>query len=135
MHIPFGSAALAGVGLHLPRALGRAQVWQAPPQAFSQQTPSTQKPLPHWSPLVQSWPSPRLPQLPPAQTAGAMHCMLLVQAVMQVPSSQVDGLHEMATPTIHMPSPSQTLGGTNFSRPSQAPSLQTVPAANLAQPP
>jgi hypothetical protein len=49
-----GSTALAGVGVHLPRALGRAHDWQAPAQAFSQQTPSTQEPLPHWSPLVQS---------------------------------------------------------------------------------
>jgi hypothetical protein len=61
--------------------------------------------------------------------------MLLLHAVMQTPSSQVDGLQEIATPTTHRPSPSQTLGGTNFSRPSQAPSLQTVPWANFAQPP
>src|SRR5215207_10421527 len=64
-----------------------------------------------------------------------MHWVLVVQAVMQTPSSQVDGLQEIATPTMQVPSPSQTLGGTNLSRPSQAPSLHTVPCANLAQPP
>ena len=45
LHIPFGSAALAGVGVQVPRALGRAQVWQAPLQAVPQQTPSTQNVL------------------------------------------------------------------------------------------
>jgi hypothetical protein len=76
-----------------------------------------------------------LPQLPAVQAAGAMHWVLFVQLVMQVPSSQVDGAHERATPTMQAPSPSQVLGGMNFSRPSHAPSLQTVPWANLAQPP
>ena len=72
-HMPLGSGALARTGVHLPRALGRAQVWQGPAQAFSQHTPSTQAPLSHWSAAVQSWPLPRLPQLPPVQAAGAIH--------------------------------------------------------------
>jgi hypothetical protein len=72
-HTFLGSGPLARTGVHLPRALGRAQVWQGPAQAFSQQTPSTQAPLWHWSPAVQSWPLPRLPQLPPVQAAGDMH--------------------------------------------------------------
>jgi hypothetical protein len=46
-HMPRGSTALFGAGVHLPRALGRAQLWQAPPQADSQQTPCTQKLLWH----------------------------------------------------------------------------------------
>ena len=36
-----GSGALAATFRHLPGELGRLQDWQAPAQAFSQQTPST----------------------------------------------------------------------------------------------
>ena len=84
---------------------------------------------------MQSWPLPRLPQLPPTHSAGLRHWLLSVQAVMQVPSRQVDGAQDTATPMRQVPSPSHTLGGTKFSRPSQLPSLHTVPCAYLAQPP
>ena len=46
-HMPRGSTALLGTGVHLPRALGRAQLLQAPPQTLSQQTPWMQKLLAH----------------------------------------------------------------------------------------
>jgi hypothetical protein len=36
--------------MQVPTLFDCAQVWQVPPQALLQQTPSTQKPLPH-SPL------------------------------------------------------------------------------------
>lgn len=49
-----GSAAPAGAGEHLPRALGRAQVWQAPLQSVLQQTPSMHLPDWHWVPSMQS---------------------------------------------------------------------------------
>ena len=84
---------------------------------------------------VQSCPGPRFPQLPAVHIAGDAHCMLLVQAVMHVSPSQVDGAHDSATPAMQAPSPSHRPGGMNLSRPSQAPSLQTVPAAYLAHPP
>jgi hypothetical protein len=58
------SMVLALTGTHLPRLSGLAQKVHLPVQAFSQQTPSTQKPVPHWLFWVQSWPGPFLPQLP-----------------------------------------------------------------------
>jgi hypothetical protein len=115
--------------------LGSAQVWQLPLQAVPQQTPSTQNPERHWSLLVQSWPSPNFPQLPLMQRPGAAQSASVVQVIRQLCSSQDDGAHEMATPTMHEPSPSQTLAGTRLSRPSHADSRQMVPAACLAQPP
>jgi len=58
-----------------------------------------------------------------------------VQLLRQLPASQVDGLHEMATPCTQVPSPSHKLAGTNSSRPVQVDWRQTVPMAYLAQPP
>jgi hypothetical protein len=121
--------------VHTPRAFGSEQVWQLPVQAVPQQTPSTQKPERHWSLLVQSWPSPNFPQLPLTQRLGAVHSASVVQLIRQLRWSQDDGAQEMPTPTMHAPSPSQTLAGIRLSRPSQEESWQMVPAACLPQPP
>ena len=40
----------AGTGAHMPALPGTSHFWQVPLQALLQQTPSTQKPLPHSSP-------------------------------------------------------------------------------------
>ena len=45
------------------------QLTQAPVQATLQQTPSAQKPLSHWSALLQGEPGGRLPQAAPVQQA------------------------------------------------------------------
>ena len=50
----------AGVGVHLPSAVGRPHDRQSPLQAVSQQTPSAQNPLSHCVPQVQGSPSTRL---------------------------------------------------------------------------
>jgi hypothetical protein len=135
LQIPLGSVVPAGAGEHLPRALGREQVWQLPAQSLLQQTPSTHFPDWHCSPALQSWPSPRKPQLPPLQVTPAAHWVSATQLVMQAPPSQVDGLHEIGAPSRQVPSPSQVPAGMNRSAPSQPPSLHRVPVLYLAQPP
>ena len=50
-----------------------------PAQAPSQQTPSTQKPVPHSSARAQAAPTNFLPQLPPRQGRPSAHCWVPVQ--------------------------------------------------------
>jgi hypothetical protein len=133
--IPRGSGDPITAGEHLPRAPGRAQVWQDPVQSLLQQTPSTHFPDWHCEAMVQSWPSPRGPQLPPLHTAGAAHSVSVVQLRRQLPSAQTDGMQEIGNPSRQVPSPSHWLAGTNRSLPLQPESLQMVPVAYLAQPP
>jgi hypothetical protein len=121
--------------VHLPRAFGSPQVWQAPVQALSQQTPSTQNPEPHWPLFWQSCPGPNLPQLPSLQAVPGAQSESTVQLWRQLPRAQVDGAQPMATPTMQVPSPSHTLAGTSWPGPSQAESLHRVPGACFAQPP
>lgn len=118
----------AATATHLPRLIGLAQVWQAPAQSFSQQTPSTQKPLSQSSLALQVWPGPNLPQLPFRQLFSSAHWSSSVQTRTHSPSMHLDGLHEMPMPSMQVPSPSQVLGGTNSPLLSQAPSLHTVSA-------
>jgi hypothetical protein len=100
--------------VHLPRAFGNAQLWQASVQAVRQQTPSAQKPVAHWSLLLQLWPLPRLPQLPPAHIAGAAHCVSFVQLVTQLPSAHIEGAQATSLPATQVPCPSHMLAGTKL---------------------
>jgi hypothetical protein len=122
------SIAPALTGTQRPRASGLAQNVHLPWHALSQQTPSTQKPDAHWSPLVQSRPFPMAPQLPPTQVLGATQVLLLVQLLRQAAPSQVDGLQDTGSPRTHTPSPSHRLAGTTWSRPWQAGGRHIVPA-------
>src|SRR3569623_745504 len=63
MHIWRGSAEPAATSVHLPMLLLRLQLRQAPVQALSQQTPSTQWPFWHSPSVLQVWPSGVGPQL------------------------------------------------------------------------
>ena len=100
--------------MHLPREFGKAQLWQASVQAVRQQTPSAQKPVAHWSLLLQFWPLPRLPQLPAAHNAGAAHCASLVQLVTQAPSAHIEGAQGTSVPATQVPCPSHMLTGTKL---------------------
>jgi hypothetical protein len=122
------SIAPALTGTQRPRESGLAQNVHLPAQAFSQQTPSTQNPDAHWSPLVQSRPLPLAPQLPFTQVRDAAHVSLAVQLARQAAPSQVEGVQDTASPRTQTPSPSHMLVGTNRSRPSQAAGRHTVPA-------
>ena len=70
-------------GVHCPTVPTPLQVMQAPPQAFSQQTPSTQKPL---------WQSPVA-----AQTAPLVFCATQTPLEQKLPGVQaLFELHELA---------------------------------------
>ena len=79
----------AGVGAHRPIDEGRAQLRQAPPQAPSQQTPSTQKSLTHSVAAAQrlsvaAWGR----SFRSAQTCPATQSASLAQRAMHAPSLQ-----------------------------------------------
>ena len=76
----------AGVGVHLPIDEGRAQLRQAPPQAPSQQTPSTQKLLMHSPAVAHGCPLGLGPQLPFWQTCPLTQSASLAQRAMHAPS-------------------------------------------------
>jgi hypothetical protein len=104
----------ATLGTHLPRAMGEAQVWQTPAQSLSQQTPSTQKPLWHSPLVVQLWPGPDLPQLPPVQLLPAAHWLSAVQVRVHPPPRHREGAQEMGRPLTQVPAPSQLPGGNSW---------------------
>jgi hypothetical protein len=117
-----------------PSAEGSPQFMHLPVQVESQQTPSAQKPDLHWLVLLQGWPSPRRPQLPPAQTWGTAQSPLPAQTTLQAPSAQMDGEQLMGEPARQVPLPSQLEAGVS-PPPEHAGALQMVPALCLLQAP
>jgi hypothetical protein len=74
-------------GVQVPRAPATSQAWHWPPQAWSQQRPSTQKPEAHCPAAPQGWPpvslgtqTPAAQKLPPAQSPSARQVPLQVVA-------------------------------------------------------
>lgn len=129
-----GSGVSTGTLVQRPSIEGQAQKRHCPPQASLQQTPSVQKPMAHSSLRAQLWPRPRLPQLPPLQTAGATQSLFSVQVTLHAPSVHLLGAHPTGEPGTHVPLPSQTLAGIRLS-PAQLAALHTLPDAYFAQPP
>jgi len=123
-----GSGVSAGTSTQRPSAMGKAQKRHLPVQASLQQTPSAQKPDLHWSAFWHAWPSPRLPQLPATQVAGATQSASVAQASRQVSLPHMKGSQEMAGPSRQLPRPSQLPAGTMLP-PAQDEGLQTLPAA------
>jgi hypothetical protein len=74
--------------MHLPSDEGSAQLWQAPVQAVSQQTPSTQKLLAQSEAAAQVWPFCLGPQLPLTQAMPAWQSASEAQPVPQAPATQ-----------------------------------------------
>jgi hypothetical protein len=83
--MPRGSGVLAGLGEQWPIDDGSAQLRQAPAQGPSQQTPSTQKPLPQSVALVQLWPIGFGPQLPLTHACPSWQSVSTVHVVAQAP--------------------------------------------------
>ena len=81
MHIWRGSAEPAATSVHLPMLLLRLQLRQAPVQALSQQTPSTQWPFWHSPSVLQVWPSGLGPQLSLTQAVLSAQSTAWVAAV------------------------------------------------------
>jgi hypothetical protein len=102
-----GSTTPAGTGVQRPMAEGRAQLRQAPAQAPSQQTPSTQKLLTHSPAAVHGWPLGLGPQLPLWQTWPATQSASAVQRAMQAPSLHRYGAQLRTPGAWQRPRPSQ----------------------------
>ena len=81
------SSAPADTGRHDPSDVGSAQLRQAPAQAWSQQTESTQWLLAQSSAAVQGWPFDFLPQLPTWHTRPTTQSLSLAQRLMHAPST------------------------------------------------
>jgi hypothetical protein len=129
-----GSGTSAPTATQRPRALGSAQNWHCPSQADSQQTPSAQKPDLHWLLWVQSWPSPRMPQLPLLQVAGATQSASEVQASLHASPWQMEGAQLIGDPTTQVPLPSQVEAGVS-APPAHEGGRQTLPERALMHPP
>jgi hypothetical protein len=77
---PCVSIAPAGIGLQLPAPPATLQAVQVPQLVAEQQTPSTQLPLSHSVPAVQTCPSRFFPQEPLLQTVPGAHSLSPEQA-------------------------------------------------------
>ncbi len=85
LQTPCGSAAPAGLGVQVPSEDDSAQLRQAPGQATSQQTPSTQKLQAHSLPAEQGCPFDLGPQLPLTQLWPVTQSASVAQWLMQAP--------------------------------------------------
>jgi hypothetical protein len=108
-----GSWAPAATGVQCPSVDVRAQLRQAPWQAVSQQTPSTQKPLPQSLLATHDWPRLLGPQLPFTHEWPATQSASLAHRPRQAPPLQWKG-EQACTP-----------GGRQVPTPSQAPAVST----------
>jgi hypothetical protein len=108
LHIFRTSAVPAGMGVHAPSEPASAQLLHAPPQAWSQQTPSTQKPDAHSVPSPQAPPGCFRPQLPLTHAIPGAQSALVVQVVLHAPCAHANGAQSVTPGGWHMPAPSQT---------------------------
>ena len=95
LHLPWGSMAPRATFLHWPSELCSEQLWQAPVQAVSQQTPSTHWPELHCAAVVQGEPINFLPHDPFTQTLGATHWASVVQVFTQPSPRHMKGAHSI----------------------------------------
>src|SRR6266478_6407432 len=128
------SRLFAGKGVQVPLVPASVQLWQAPPQALLQQTPSTQKPEAQSAAFMQRPPSCLGPQLwftqaiPAVQSASVMHDGL------QAPFAHLKGVQSCSPGGLQVPRPSQVPGVFRRS-PAQDGNTHTVSAAYFAQAP
>jgi hypothetical protein len=83
------------------------QAWQVPQLVAEQQTPSTQFPLPHSVPALQSWPRRFNPHEPLLQTFPAAQSLSVAQTAMQVVPLQAKGAQLWVVAGLQVPAPSQ----------------------------
>lgn len=105
---PWGSVLPAGTGWQEPPP--RLQTWHMPQLAVEQQTPSTQLPLAHSVPAVQSWPGRLSPQAPALQTFPGEQSALVAQTATQavpVAALQANGTQDCVEAALQTPAPSQ----------------------------
>lgn len=107
VHWVAGVGALpAGTGEQVPAEPASAHDRQVPVHAVSQQTPWAQNPDTHEAAVVQAAPGGSLPQLPFAQTLGAVQSALVVQVTLQAAVPQANGVQVAVVAGRHVPAPS-----------------------------
>jgi hypothetical protein len=135
LHVLVGSALPAAMGVHLPLLLGSVQLRQAPPQAVSQQTRSTQWPLSQSSLTAQVLPSLILPHEPFLQTCPGSHCASLVQPTVHLPSAHRLGPQVVTPGGLHVPRPSHTPAVLSRTAPAHEGATHRVSAAYFSHAP
>src|SRR6185437_5296327 len=95
-----------GLFLHMPGDEASAQLRQAPVQALSQQTPSTQNPERHSPAAAQVWPFSLGPQLPFTQARPVSQSAFVVQRELHAPLTQAKGVQGWTPGGRQVPSPS-----------------------------
>ena len=116
-------------GVHCPRVPTPPQVMQAPLQAFSQQTPSTQKPL--WQSPVEPQAVPFVScatQCPPEQKLPVVQSLFEVHEVAQDVEPHMYGAQEAVVAARQVPAPSHVRGSVSV-EPLHVSLVQPVPAA------
>jgi hypothetical protein len=130
LHWFLGSFTPWATGRQVPAKPVELQVTQAPTQVSLQQTPSTQNPLVHWIPLVQTDPSCFRPQLLLMQTLPGMHWVSRSQDDRHFGGTlalvQLKGAQEKGASTEHFPFPSHVPVPLMI-EPAQLPDMQIVP--------
>jgi len=104
---PRGSAPPAAIGWQEPACPPTLQARQVPQLAAEQHTPSTQFPLPHSPPALQSWPSRFKPHEPLLQTFPGAQSPSPAQTAMQVVPLQAKGAQLWVVAGLQVPAPSQ----------------------------
>jgi hypothetical protein len=106
VHIARGSALPAAIFVHFPGADGSAQLRQAPVQAPSQQTPSTQYPDLHSVPTLQLWPFCLGPQVWLTHAIPVSQSVSALQTTPHMALPQRNGEQFVSVGTRHVPRPS-----------------------------
>lgn len=103
--LPWGAPA---TGVHVPTAPARLQASHCPPQAVSQQTPSTQLPLAHWFAAEQLPPGDSCgTQVPELHQLPAAHWASVEQVALQAVAAQAKEPQDWVEAGGQDPAPSQ----------------------------
>jgi hypothetical protein len=134
--VPCGSTPPAGTLLHVPSAVGSAQVWHEPLHAELQHTPCAQSFETHSLPSAQVLPRLLRPHEPLLHTAGDAQSALAVHATLHTFVPQLKGKHELAAGVWQAPLPSHVDPGVKFVVPAgQLEPMHGVPFAYFWQAP
>ena len=134
LHILRASEVPAGIDVHVPADPASAQLRHAPPQAWLQQTPSTQNPDAHSDACEQAPPFCFGPQLFFTQAIPGAQSAFVLHFVLQAPCEHPKGEQSLRPGAWHMPIPSQVPAVFNRA-PAQDGGTQTVSASYLLHPP
>ena len=131
---PLGSALPEPTGKQVPALPASLQLLHSPAEAsslhaLSQHTPSVQKPLTHWLPVVQAVPTGFKPQELPTQVVGGTQSASEAQVALQAAELQMKVPQETLAGVLHVPAPSQVDTGVSEDVEAQSAGLQLSPLA------